>query len=137
MIITACSPRTRKFAGSDDQRMKQPIEYINTLREDGRPGESIPLIEYQTWSHFILSTLAIDEDLTLGDLLERAQNKAAENGVAGNNTAWYVLQVKRDLEARQLIRSVPSAIRRRTYLLKLTWQGRSKVKAAAWADSEL
>ena len=117
--------------------MRQPVEYINTLREDGRPGESIPKVEYQAWSHFILSTLAIDDELTLSDLLERAQKKAIESGSSNSRTSWYVLQVKRDLEARQLIRVVPSSVRKHTYLLKLTWQGRSKVQVSAWGDSEL
>lgn len=117
--------------------MRQPVEYISTLREDGRPGESMPKVEYQAWSHFILSTLVIDEELTLTDLLERAQIKAAETGSANSMTSWYVLQVKRDLEARQLIRVVPSSIRKHTFLLKLTWQGRSKVQGASWGNADL
>lgn len=118
-------------------RMRQPVEYISTLREDGRPGESMPKVEYQAWSHFILTTLAIDEELTLTDLLERAQIKAAESGSTNSMTSWYVLQVKRDLEARQLIRVVPSSIRKHTFLLKLTWQGRSKVQGTSWGNADL
>lgn len=117
--------------------MRQAVEYVSTLREDGRQGESIPKIEYQAWSHFILSTLAIDEELTLTDLLERAQQKAAESGVSTNKTSWYVLQVKRDLEARQFIKVVPSAVRKHTFLLKLTWQGRSKVQVSSWTANDL
>ncbi len=117
--------------------MRQPIEYFNTLREDGRPGEAIPKVEYQAWSHFILSTLAIDDELTLNDLLERAQRKVEETGVQNNKTSWYVLQVKRDLEARQLIKVIPSSVRKHTFHLKLTWQGRSKVQTSAWSESDL
>jgi len=117
--------------------MRQPVEYFNTLREDGRPGEMIPKVEYQAWSHFILSTLAIDDELTLNDLLERAQTKATETGSSNSKTSWYVLQVKRDLEARQLIKVVPSSLRKHTFLLKLTWQGRSKVQISAWGDNDL
>lgn len=117
--------------------MRQPVEFFNTLREDGRPGESIPKVEYQAWSHFILSTLAIDDELTLNDLLERAQKRAAESGASNSKTSWYVLQVKRDLEARQFIKVVPSAVRRHTFLLKLTWQGRSKVQVSSWSDNDL
>jgi hypothetical protein len=117
--------------------MRQPVEYINTLREDGRPGESIPKVEYQAWSHFILSTLAIDDELTLNDLLERAQNKTSETGAPNDKTSWYILQVKRDLEARQLIKVVPSSVRKHTFLLKLTWQGRSKVQVSAWGHNDL
>lgn len=117
--------------------MREPVEYFNTLREDGRPGESIPRVEYQAWSHFILSTLAIDDELTLNDLLERAAKKASETGASGNKTSWYVLQVKRDLEARQLIKVVPSAVRKHTFLLKLTWQGRTRVGASGWSNDDL
>lgn len=117
--------------------MREPVEYFNTLREDGRRGESIPRIEYQAWSHFILSTLAIDDELTLNDLLERAAKKASETGASGSKTSWYVLQVKRDLEARQLIKVVPSAVRKHTFLLKLTWQGRTRVGGSGWSNDDL
>lgn len=117
--------------------MRQPVEYFNTLREDGRPGEMIPKVEYQAWSHFILSTLAIDDELTLNDLLERAQKKASETGSPNSKTSWYVLQVKRDLEARQLVKIVPSSVRKHAFLLKLTWQGRSKVQVSAWGNNDL
>src|ERR1044071_8341808 len=117
--------------------MRQPVEYINTLREDGRPGESIPKVEYKAWSHLIFSTLAIDDELTLNDLLERAHKKAAETGASNDKTSWYILQVKRDLEARQLIKVVPFSVRKHTFLLKLTWQGRSKVQVSTWGHNDL
>jgi len=117
--------------------MREPVEYFHTLREDGKPGESIPKVEYQAWSHFILSTLAIDDELTLNDLLQRAEEKAKESAAASSKTSWYILQVKRDLEARQMIRVVPSSVRKHTYLLKLTWQGRSKVQTTTWGDKDL
>lgn len=120
--------------------LKRVGEFIQTLRPDGKPGESIPKEEYDTWSYFILSSLASSEELTLTELLEKADQKTSlpEGSKVDSKVSWYVLQVKRDLETRGLIKVMPSAKKKHTFLIQLTRQGMSKIhyqfQVSEWSD---
>jgi len=111
-------------------------ELIQTLSPDGRKGELLPRKQYDTWSLFILSALATEEDLTLNDLLEKAHQKVS--GTTDKETGWYVLQVKRDLEARGLIKVTAAPEQKHTFFIKLTRQGLTKIhyefQLAAWSE---
>ena len=107
---------------------KPTPQVVHTLRPDGRPGEVMPKDDYDKWSYFILSALAKEDDLTISDLLERAYKSTLNLSKATESkTSWYILQVKRDLEARALIASIPAPSKKHTFYIQLTRQGLSKI----------
>lgn len=116
---------------------KQNSEMIQLLREDGRKGEFLLKSQYDAWSLFILSTLDAEENLTLSDLLEKAHQKGSL--ASDNRTGWYVLQVKRDLEARGLLKVTPAPEQKHTFFLKLTRQGQTKIhyenQLSEWSEN--
>ena len=74
-----------------------------------------------------MSTLAKEEDLTINDLIERAYKSQSNDSKANEGKiSWYILQVKRDLDARALITAVPAS-KKHTFFLQLTRQGLSKI----------
>lgn len=105
--------------------MKRDSELIQTLRPDGRKGEFLLKGQYDTWSLFILYALDTEEDLTLNDLLEKARRKVS--GATDSEIGWYVLQVKRDLEARSLIKVTAAPLQKHIFFIKLTRLGRNKI----------
>lgn len=121
---------------------KANTEFVQTLRTDGRTGESIPKREYDTWSYFILSTLSKSEEMTLTALLEKAdQQVLAEGGKIDTKISWYVLQVKRDLEARGLIKLIQPSNRKHAFVIQLTRQGMSKIhyhfQVSEWSEEDV
>jgi len=105
-------------------------DLIRTLREDGRPGENIPKQAYDRWSRYILSSLSGSEELTLHELLENAIITSTTTGFQTDGKAsWYILQIKRDLEARGLIKVQQASLNKRAFMLRLTRQGRESVKS--------
>lgn len=107
-----------------EKLVKRDDEVVQLLRTDGRKGEFLARSQYTAWSMFILAALANEEDLTLNDLLEKASKKGSPG--TEHETGWYILQVKRDLEARGLIQVMAGA-RKHIFFLKLTRQGLAKV----------
>ena len=105
--------------------MREENEKIQTFLPDGSKGEYILKSKYDRWSTFILSALDSEENFTLNDILERARIGASVS--LHNEIGWNILQVKRDLEARGLIKSVEDPDLKHTYYLKLTRQGLSKL----------
>jgi sulfur transfer complex TusBCD TusB component (DsrH family) len=125
----------------EKENVKRNSDHIQTLRPDGRPGEHIPRNEYETWSYFILSTLTKFPELTLTALLEKADHHIrASEAKFDSKVSWYVLQVKRDLEARGLIKVIPASEKKHTHLIQLTRQGMSKInyqlQVSEWSDEE-
>jgi hypothetical protein len=118
--------------------MKDKTEKIQTFLPDGTKGEYLFKDKYDRWSRFILSALDTEEDFTLNDILERA--RSSEPVTRHNEVAWNILQVKRDLEARSLIKSVEDPDKKHTYYLKLTRQGMSKLnydnQLTDWFDTK-
>jgi hypothetical protein len=126
---------------SQHQSPKALNEIFQTLRTDGKHGETMPKDAYDFWSHFVLSTLA-SADLTLNELLEKAHQKKSTSADNKNDgqTGWYILQVKRDLEARGLIKLIAAPTQRHGFLIQLTRQGLSKIsydlQVNAWSESD-
>ncbi|HTE34615.1 MAG TPA: hypothetical protein VK666_29755 [Chryseolinea sp.] len=126
---------------SQNHSPKGLTEIFQTLRTDGKHGETMPKHAYDFWSHFMLSTLA-SSDLTLNELLEKAHQKKLPSADTKNDsqTGWYILQVKRDLEARGLIKLIAAPTQRHGFLIQLTRQGLSKVsydqQVSAWSESD-
>ncbi|MEO5980376.1 MAG: hypothetical protein ABIQ21_24630 [Chryseolinea sp.] len=107
---------------------KPTPQVVHTLRPDGRPGEVIPKDDYDHWSHFILTALSSEDELTLNDLVDRGyKSKLNLSKAIENKISWYILQVKRDLEARAFITSTPAVSKKHTFYLQLTRQGLSKI----------
>jgi DNA-binding HxlR family transcriptional regulator len=111
-------------------------EMVHMLQPDSRKGELIIKRVYEKWSRFILSSLDTEKDLTLSDLLERAHQDF--KGINDHETGWHVLQVKRDLEARGLIKVIAAPDHKRTFFIKLTRQGLAKIhyetQLPAWSE---
>jgi DNA-binding HxlR family transcriptional regulator len=118
--------------------MKGDNEMIQTLRPDGRKGEFLPRGKYDKWSLFILSALDTEKDLTLNDLLEQAHQKVS--GATDHEIGWYVLHVKRDLEARRLIKVTAAPVQKHTFFMKLTRLGLTKlqyeIQLAEWSETK-
>ena len=81
----------------------QKVEIVTLKRIAKSDGAIIPKHSYETLSNFIISTLASENDqfITLNDLLERAQKEIPHT--FPGEMLWYLLQVKHDLEAREIV----------------------------------
>src|SRR6478752_1660484 len=81
----------------------QKMENVTLKRVAKSDGAIIPKHSYETLSNFIISTLSaqIDQFITLNDLLDKAQ-KEIEHNFPGE-MLWYLLQVKHDLVAREIV----------------------------------
>ena len=106
--------------------MQNENEVIWTYRPDGKKGVQIARAQYNLLVSFILSTLDRGEEMTLQQLLEKAQAEISESIDA--DVAWFTLQVKLDLEARDLVRVVSPAHNKRLFLLKITRAGQKKIR---------
>lgn len=96
-----------------------------TLRPDGRRGVVMSTRTYDSLSGFILTSLDNTVNLTLNDVLEKAQRKFSDSI---ENVAWCTLQVKLDLEARGWIKVVEPVYQKRLFFIKLTRQGNKKIR---------
>ena len=109
---------------------------VHLLQADGRKGELISKTVYDKWVRFTLSTLDAEKDFTLHDLLETAHHKFRDE--KDHETGWNVLQVKRDLEARGLVKVIAAPDLKRTFFIKLTRQGLTKLhyemQVSEWSE---
>ena len=106
--------------------MRQVDDIIWTYRPDGKKGTQIPRAQYNLLASFILNTLSNYNEITLQQLLEKAQAEISESN--DSDVAWFILQVKLDLEARDLVRVISSSHNRRLFLLKITRAGQKKIR---------
>lgn len=106
--------------------MKQEEDLLVTYRPDGKKGVVITKGHYETLSTFILSLLDEENDQSLQTILHRAQNELVDS--IDSDVAWFLLQVKLDLEAREFIRSVVAPYNKRVFLLKITRLGQRKLR---------
>lgn len=100
---------------------------VITYRPDGKKGVIITKAHYEMLSTFILATLDEQAELTLHDLLDKANMELADS--IDSDVAWFLLQVKLDLEARDYIRTVVAPYNKRIYLLRITRTGQRKVRS--------
>ncbi|MFZ0011734.1 MAG: hypothetical protein WAL97_07520 [Halobacteriota archaeon] len=81
-------------------------EKIETLQTEGKQGRSIDKTKYETIREAVLA--CFDD----GELTHAQLNACVEQKVSGTfqgSIAWYAETVKRDLEARKLMRRMQSA----------------------------
>lgn len=102
---------------------------ITTLRPDGKKGFTMKQHYYESLSAYILGKIKTHENLTMPQLLEYAQHDLPFE--SQDLKSWYVLQVKLDLEARDLIRIAKLPYDHRAYFLKITRKGKKQTQVAA------
>lgn len=78
---------------------------IRTLHPEGKNGVNISLAKYEQIREFVLSTISEQKEITFSELTKRA--KEALSSQFEGNIPWYVVSVKLDLEARNVIERVP------------------------------
>lgn len=78
---------------------------------------------YEIIKNFILNTLRSEKEISFGDLLTRAEDQQAK--LLGSVTAWYVLKIKQDLEARKIIK-VKRFTESRVQIIRINKSGGSR-----------
>ena len=68
-----------------------------------RTRERIPRVVYELTREFILSFLYSGQEITLTELILKAQSDVRFNAIMAS-LSWYMLKVKQDLEAKKIIR---------------------------------
>jgi hypothetical protein len=107
--------------------MKSVEEVMYTVRPEGKRGTVILKRHYEVIRSFILDAVASNEELTLTNLLEKARLELHD--AIDSDVAWYVLQVKLDLEAHRLIELVPATYQKRLFFIQLTPRGIKQIKS--------
>ena len=80
-------------------------ERIMTLHPQGKKGVHILKIKYDVIKRFILKTIKEHHTISYQDL-DIIANKELSNTFDGK-VSWYIVSVKLDLEARNLIERIP------------------------------
>lgn len=78
---------------------------IHTLHPEGKNGVHISLAKYEQIREFVLMTIAEHGEITFSELTKRAKEALSEQ--FDGSIPWYVVSVKLDLEARNIIERVP------------------------------
>jgi|SRR5688572_6963385 hypothetical protein len=112
--------------------MKDQEETVVTFRPGGKKGTTMLKSHYDQMASYILSLLDNDENVTLNSLVEKAQADISDS--IDSDVAWYILQVKLDLEARDLIRVVPAPYNKLLFFLRITRQGQKKIRLEKQLD---
>ena len=81
------------------------VEKILTLHPEGKKGVSIAKNKYDTIKEFILNTLKEKTTITYKELNELATKELSET--FEGKVGWYLVTVKLDLEARNIIKRIP------------------------------
>lgn len=80
-------------------------ERILTLHPQGKKGVNILKRRYDLIAEYILETLRKEEEITFEALSDRAVKDLSHQ--FDGKVLWYVVSVKLDLEARDMIQRVP------------------------------
>jgi len=81
-------------------------EKIMTLHPDGKKGVNISKRRYDGIKDFILDTIRDQKEISYQDLSRLAVEKLAKT--FDGKVVWYVVSVKLDLEARDIIERIPN-----------------------------
>jgi hypothetical protein len=100
-------------------------EMVTTLRPDGKKGIVMTRKHYRALMYYILNVLDAEEDYTLNRLLDQALEDLSDS--LDSDISWYILQIKLDLEARDLIRAVTPVYNKKLFFLKLTRHGQKRL----------
>jgi hypothetical protein len=90
---------------------------IMTLHPGGKLGVNILKRRYEVIKDFILEVLQTENELSFKELVEKAVKDLSD--VFDGSVMWYVVTVKQDLEARQILENVPK-VKPQKIRLKLT-----------------
>lgn len=76
-----------------------------TLHPEGKQGVNILKRRYETIRDFILETIREREEISFQELSDLAEEKLSTT--FDGKVLWYVVTVKLDLEARDMIERIP------------------------------
>ncbi len=80
-------------------------EKILTLHPHGKKGVNILKRRYDVIKAYILDTIEKEEIITYSELSDRAHQDLSDS--FDGKVIWYVVSVKLDLEARNIIERIP------------------------------
>lgn len=80
-------------------------EKIETLHPQGKKGVNIDFSKYQIIKKFIINTLQDKTEIEYGVLNDLAVEKMSQS--FEGSIPWYIVTVKLDLEARNIIERIP------------------------------
>jgi hypothetical protein len=80
---------------------------IKTLRPDGKPGVQMKTDVYNAMQNFFVAALQEEKEVTLPDLISLATQKLPTT--ISRDIGYLMLQIKLDLEAREVIKQSPSS----------------------------
>lgn len=80
-------------------------EKILTRHPQGKKGVNILLRRYEVIRDYILKTLKKEKTITYQELSDRAEKDLSDT--FDGKVVWYVVSVKLDLEARNIIARIP------------------------------
>lgn len=78
---------------------------IMTLHPQGKKGVNILKSRYDIIKNFIIDTVNEHKEITYEDLNDLAVEKLTES--FDGKVVWYIVTVKLDLEAREIIERIP------------------------------
>lgn len=78
---------------------------ILTMHPQGKKGVNISREKYDSICTFILKTISKQKRISYQDLNDLAEEKLAES--FNGSIPWYIVSVKLDLEARNIIERIP------------------------------
>ena len=80
-------------------------EKIITLHPQGKKGVNILKRRYDTIKEYIISTIKKHNEISFDELSDMAVEELSES--FDGKVLWYVVTVKLDLEAREIIERIP------------------------------
>ncbi len=89
---------------------------ILTMHPQGKKGVNISRKKYDTIRTFILKTMKKNKRISYQDLNDLAEEKLADS--FEGSIPWYVVSVKLDLEARNIIERIPKTSPHELQLVK-------------------
>jgi hypothetical protein len=89
---------------------------IMTLHPGGKKGVNISQRRYELIKDFIISTLKEQSEISFVDLTDKAVKELSES--FDGKVSWYIVTVKLDLEARNLIERVPKTSPHKLRIIK-------------------
>lgn len=98
-------------------RRQMGYSNILTLHPEKKRGYSIPIDVYDEIKTFLIGILEKNREVLLNDLFDVAKN--VQFSVLDDDTSWYLLIVKLDLEARGVITCTWTPGYERNQILKI------------------
>ena len=83
------------------------VERILTLHPEGKKGVNILKRKYDTIKDFIIKTVKKQNEISFDELTKLASKELS--GSFDGKVTWYIVTVKLDLEARNIIERIPNA----------------------------